>query len=202
MPTKREGGNYERFGSVPTLSALEINIREYLERLIEERDRLYNIRFQAAETAFNAALTAQEKAVSAAFLASEKAIVKAEQAQKDYNERTNELRASMSDQAERLMSRPEALSMFKAFEDKIVSGQENSEAKIEGVRLNFEKAIDAINKDIVSLRESRSAGGGMLYSNERSRAQYNWNIGIIVAIIGSVISTGVAILALFMKHTP
>src|ERR1700722_3073367 len=73
----------------------KVSIREYLVSIIEERDRLYDMRFKASETAVNAALAAQEKAVTAAFTASEKAIVKAEDAQKDYNNRSNEFRGQL-----------------------------------------------------------------------------------------------------------
>ena len=67
----------------------EVPVREFLERVLEERDRLYIIRFDEAKTALsaaliaqkealNVALIAQKEAVNAAFLASEKAIIKAE----------------------------------------------------------------------------------------------------------------------------
>ncbi len=118
---------------------LKVSIREFLVSIIEERDRLYDMRFKASETAVNAALAAQEKAVTAAFLASEKAIVKAEDAQRDYNIRSNEFRGQLDDQAKTLMPRLEAATLFKSYED-----------KLEATKIAFDKAIDAIITDTKS----------------------------------------------------
>lgn len=109
-----------------------------LRELIDERDRLYSTVAAGQKTAVDAALLAQEKLVSAAFLASEKAIVKAEDAQREYNARSNEFRGQLDDQAKTLLSRVEATTEFKSRDDK----------------------IEQINRDIRDLRESRSAGQG------------------------------------------
>jgi hypothetical protein len=133
-----------------------------VETVVDERDRLYDTRFKAAETAVAAALAAQEKAVGAAlaaqekqtassFLASEKAIVKAEDAQKDYNSRSNEFRGQLDDQAKTLMPRTEVNTMIRALEDKIVTADTDREKK-----------FDIVTKDIAALRESRSNLDGRL----------------------------------------
>ena len=133
---------------------LEVSMREFLERVIDERDRLYDSRFRAAEIAVNAALAAQEKAVTAAFLASEKAIIKAEEAQKDYNNRSNEFRGQLDDQAKRLMARDESLGLFKAGDDKLETMRLFIDSKMESQRLSFEKSSETFTKALEASRLS------------------------------------------------
>jgi uncharacterized phage infection (PIP) family protein YhgE len=154
-----------------------------LEKLIDERDRLYDSRFKAAEIAVNAALAAQEKGTNSSFVASEKAIVKAEQAQKDYNERSNEFRGQLDDQAKTLMPRPETLSMFKGIEDKLENVQTNAKNELTSARAALNKSIDTINSELQSLRESRSEGGGKDRARYEFIQQKNWSTGVIVAIM-------------------
>jgi hypothetical protein len=144
-----------------------INLREYIERLLAERDRQYDLRFKAAETGFIAALNNAEKSMLAAFSASEKAVLKAEDAQREYNIRSNEFRGQLDDQAKLLMPRTEAISMFRNIDDKIA----------------------LVNKDIASLRESRSEGGG-----KSAAVSMVW--GIAIAILGILI----AITGLFLRR--
>jgi len=169
-------------------SSLKITIREFVERIIEERDRLYDTRFRASEIAVNAALAAQEKAVSAAFLASEKAIIKAEEAQKDYNVRSNEFRGQLDDQAKTLMPRFEAVSTFTAQADKLEAMRMFFESRLETQRMSFEKTMDNLNKEIASLRESRSEGVG---GKDNHRIMFSY----LIALVG----IAVAVVALFVK---
>lgn len=150
-----------------------------LEKLVDERDRLYLEKFKGAEVAVAAALAAQEKSVNSAFAASEKAIVKAEQAQKEYNERSNEFRGQLDDQAKTLMPRPETLSMFRGVEDKISSSVAALDAKIHGVDVQID-----------SLRLSRSEGSGKASARYDVHSDRLWGIGIVVAI-------GLAVIGLF-----
>lgn len=165
-----------------------VHLREYIERIMDERDRLYDARFRAAETAVSAALAAQEKAVGAAlaaqekqtsssFIASEKAIVKAEDAQRDYNQRSNEFRGQLDDQAKMLMPRNEANTMFGAMEEKL-----RALASAHAAR------IDATQNDVASLRESRSAVGG-------KDAGISW-IGALAVGVATIIGTLLAVYAL------
>jgi hypothetical protein len=98
---------------------VKVDIKDYFERLLVERHGFYLEKFEAIEEAFKAALGAQEKLTSASFTASEKAISKAEEAQSQYNIRSNEFRAQLGDQARTLMPRPEAEALNKVLEDKI-----------------------------------------------------------------------------------
>jgi hypothetical protein len=143
----------------------EVSLRAFLEKIIEERDRLYDTRFKAAETAVSAALAAQEKATTAAFLASEKAVLKAENAQADYNSRSNEFRGQLDDQAKTLMPRLEVNTMMRGIEE-----------KIEGIKTAAKSDVARIDTDIRSLRESRSQVEG----TDRG-ATATWAVVIVIA---------------------
>jgi uncharacterized phage infection (PIP) family protein YhgE len=98
------------------------SIKEGMEKLsirADERDKRYEERFKASETSVTAALVAQKEAVNTAFVTSERAIAKAETAQTAYNERSNEFRQALDDQAKLQLSRTEASQIFKAQDDKL-----------------------------------------------------------------------------------
>jgi len=153
--------------------AQEVRLREYLERIMDERDRRYEDRFKAQETAVYAALAAQEKLTNAAFASSEKAIVKAEDAQRDYNVRSNEFRGQLDDQnkvmSNEMLRRAEAEQRFDAQDEK----------------------IDEIKKDVGGLRESRSGMSGRDDALDAARQAQRWAIGLGVTLLlfvaGSVI---------------
>jgi hypothetical protein len=159
------------------LGAEVVPIGEYLERVIDERDRQYDMRFRAAEIAVNAALAAQEKAVTSAFAASEKAIIKAEDAQREYNQRSNEFRGQLDDQAKLLIQRSEALGLFKAGDDKLETMRLFFDSKLESQRIAFEKSNETVLKEVGNLRESRSETTG-----KSSGMNTLW--GYLVAIAG------------------
>lgn len=164
--------------AAPQLGA---SIREYLERVIDERDRLYDVRFKAAETAVNAALAAQEKQTSASFLASEKAIVKAEDAQREYNVRSNEFRGQLDDQAKLLMPRSEAAVSYHALEDKLGSNKGE-----------FERRFENISKEIAGLRESRSEISGKTIG---SHAMWGYVLAAI-SVAGALLTAAIALFRL------
>jgi septal ring factor EnvC (AmiA/AmiB activator) len=137
---------------------------ESLAGLVNERDRLYKERDDSRRTAIDAALAAAKEQTAAAFLASEKAIVKAENAQKDYNDRSNEFRGQLDDQAKRLISRTEVETMVKNLEEKI-------------------KRLDDDNRD---LRDSRSESRGTVEGGKHSKDDSRANLAIIVSIAGLV----------------
>jgi hypothetical protein len=189
---------------------IRVSIREFIERILDERDRLYESRFKAGEVAVAAALSAQEKAVSAAFVASEKAVLKAEEAQKEYNIRSNEFRGQLDDQAKTLMPRLESSALLRALEEKIgISGREvallretlatdsasNRETMLREIALLRDSTMkeisllrDSTMKEITGLRESRSESSGKF-----AGANTLWLIGIgalsfFIAIAGLFIS--------------
>jgi hypothetical protein len=166
----------------------EIPMREFLERIVEERDKQYDMRFRAAEIAVNAALAAQQKSTADAFSASEKAIIKAEDAQKEYNLRSNEFRGQLDDQAKLLMQRQEALGLFKASDDKLEAMRLFFDSKMESLSSTLKS--DAINLDaeIKGLRESRSEISGKASSTTAMWGYMGVVVGIIVAVAGIVIA--------------
>lgn len=133
--------------------------------------RLYNERSISAKTAVDAALIAaksalvaafiaQDKMTTAAFASAEKAITKAEEAQKEYNARSNEFRGQLDDQAKQLMPRAEALGLFKSEDDKTET------------RFNeLTKSADIMRQDISILREARSELSG----KEIARSKQTWS---------------------------
>ena len=118
---------------------------------MDERDRRYEERFKAQEAAVTVALSSMEKITAATFASSEKAIDKAEAAQKDKNEMSNEFRGQLRDQADRFMPRLEAESKQNAMDDK----------------------IDALREEVARLREYRSQMGGRDHQQEAARSQSN-----------------------------
>lgn len=90
-----------------------------LREINDERDRLYKERDDSRRTAVDAALTAVKEQTKASFEASEKAIVKAEDAQKSYNQSHNDLARKMDDQGKGTMPRSETESRFRSLEEKI-----------------------------------------------------------------------------------
>lgn len=118
------------------LSSADVSLKEYLERLIDERDkrlmsviderdRQYADARRANETAVQAALVAQEKATStalagqekataAAFASSEKAIDKADAAYESRFESVNEFRSQLGDQQRTFMPRAEVELLINA----------------------------------------------------------------------------------------
>jgi hypothetical protein len=156
--------NQSSEGSVARISVLEERVRA-LTQLVDERDRLYMEKFKASETAVGAAIIASDKQTAQNFAASEKAISKAEEAQREYNIRSNEFRGQLDDQAKRLMPREEAQINFKA-----------QDQKLESVKENF-------SKEIASLRESRSEGGGAARASASGQQSTHWLIGVVIGLV-------------------
>jgi DNA repair exonuclease SbcCD ATPase subunit len=125
-----------------------------IRNLVDERDRLYKERNDAQRTAVDAALTAVKEQTKASFEASEKAIVKAEEAQKSYNQSHNDLARKMDDQNKATVPRPEAESRFRTLEDKITD-----------------------------LRESRSEHLGATVKGRDNSDLAKWVIGLIVTVV-------------------
>lgn len=109
-----------------------IAFKEHIERLINERDRLYLARFTAAE-----------EAVKAAFASTEKAVAKSEEAQRSYNERSNEFRGQLDDQAKTLLGKAEYYTAHKNLEENIEK-LENRENEMERMLANLQGRMWAI----------------------------------------------------------
>jgi hypothetical protein len=142
------------------LAPTTITLREYIDRVLEERDKRYA-----------AAFLAQERAVEAAFLASEKAIVKAEIAQAAYNERSNEFRAALDDQAKLFIPR--------------------TEMNIQTQELR--NLIAALTSQIVALQRGESADEGSSRAAETNKTQIQWLIGSLLILGGTILTVYLAI---------
>jgi len=148
-----------------------------LRELMDERDRRYTGQFNDSKTAVSDALAAQKEKTATDFASSEKAIIKAEDAQRSYNERTNELRGALNDQNKTLLARTEAEARFKTIEDK----------------------IDEIKRDIVNLRESRADFRGGHVAEQQAGITQKWLIGLAVGVMLSMTGSGLAILLFLLK---
>jgi len=141
-----------------------------LKELMEERDRRYEDRFNAQQKAVEAALAAAEKQTLAAFNSGEKAIAKQEAAQTSYNERTNEFRGQLFDQARLFMPRSEA-----------EAGVKQVSSELDRLREDARRENEGIKKEIASLRETRSAV-------EAGSTKSKDNIAMVISIISTIIS--------------
>jgi hypothetical protein len=165
-----------------------VSIREYFERIIRELDTRLTTSINSLKELMESKLAAIDAATKAAFASSEKAIIKAEDAQRDYNARTNELRGALSDQAQRTLSRNEYEANHKAMTD-----------KMDDTRQNFDKQISELKKEIADLRESRSEGGGRDKAKEDEHQQSNWRISLLIGIVLSVPSWILTLIILLKK---
>ncbi len=149
-------------------------LRDHVDTL----DRLYTERDRARATAVDAALLAQEKLVNAAFAAAQKANDKYEEAQRDYNKRSNEFRGTLDDQAKLMLTRKEADEKYKTFD-----------IKDEELRRDAQIKYDDLRREIQNLRESRaeSTGGKVQVLENRQREQ--WSIGTTLTVVFGVFGT-------------
>jgi multidrug resistance efflux pump len=125
-------------------------LKEFFERILFEQQK-----------ALDAALVAAKAAVTAAFAASDKAITKAEEAQKDYNARSNEFRAALADQSKTFLARQEADARFQQLRD----------------------LIDAQKKEIVELQKAESRGEGSSTTSATSKTNSQWMIALLVSVV-------------------
>jgi hypothetical protein len=170
-----ETANRETCHSIKVLDeriTRERELREAFAKLMDERDRGYENRFKAQETAIGSALTAQEKLTSASFASSEKAVIKAEDAQREYNARSNEFRGQLDDQAKMLLPRSEAETRFNS----------------------MSLTIDEIKKDLVTLREFKSSSGGQREQAHSDRGQSNWVIAMVISLLSIAVGIGISLL--------
>ena len=150
---------------------------ERLETFYEERDRRYEDRFKAQETAVAAALASSEKLTGAAFAASKEAIVKAETAQTTYNTSHNDLTRKMDEQYKQMMPRPESDAKFEARDEK----------------------IEELKKEISVLREARSKSGGREEVVIERRARSEWIIGLFIMAGLTLFGLILALAELFIR---
>lgn len=126
-------------------------LKEHLVAIIDANDRRYVQDSVNQNRAVEDALAAQKELTNAAFASSEKAIVKAEDAQREYNVRSNEFRGQLDDQAQTLMPRAETNVLLRAMEDKVLTAARTNADKIEELSKKLES---------ISIRQTTIEGKG------------------------------------------
>lgn len=150
-----------------------------LREKMDERDRLYKERDEFRRVAVDAALIAQKEQVQFAFEASEKAIVKAENAQKDYNVRSNEFRGQLDDQAKRLIARTEVETLIK----------------------NIEEKISAQVVDVRQLRIDFALGSGAKVGHRETVTDGRAWLGVVISAIGLLMGIVLAVIGYVAGRT-
>lgn len=154
-----------------------------LEDKVEERDGLYKTMFAASKTAVETALTSVKESTASSFASSEKAIVKAEDAQRTYNQGHNDLSRKMEAQYKEMVPITEARIKWESI-DKEMAETRRELATLRESQPRETSALRAeLMKEIGGLRESRSEGGGATTARHDFIDQRNWLVGIIVAIV-------------------
>lgn len=143
----------------------------HFSTLIEEHKKQFAIALANQKEYFEHILAEMDKRYMQRFDAQEKAVAKAEQAQSDYNIRSNEFRGQLDDQAKMLMPRAEADQRFKASEDK-------TDQRFKAV----DEKIEINRNEVAGLRESRSGYAVRDASQDKARARDDWKMGIWIAI--------------------
>lgn len=179
----------------------EVSLKEYFNDKVSALEKKVDSAYQEQKEAVAVALLAQEKAVQAAFAASDKAIIKAEDAQKDYNERSNEFRGQLDDQAKMLMPRIEITGLLKADAEKVEVMKKDIDGKFEGFRTANEKMQDGIAKEIQRLREYRAGDEGRYSQSSVDNLASKANWGLIFSAVSSIVSviSVIIVLSRFIK---
>lgn len=177
-------------------------LRGYFESILKERDEKYSQRFISQEERTTLLFAGQEKLTGQSFSSSEAAIMKAEQAQKELNAKSNEFRGQLSDQAKMFMPRAEAErgdenltkrmdDQYKNFTDKLEFFVKNYDDKREILLKNVTDKIDSQTDLINSLNNRITTMEGRGYGLSQG-----WSI-----LIGAVVLIGgiIGILA-YAKH--
>jgi phosphopantetheinyl transferase (holo-ACP synthase) len=166
-----------------------------LEKLMDERDRLYMKQFEASDEAVKAALVANEKQTHAAFAASKEAINKAEESQRSYNATHNDLTRKMDQQYKEMVPASEARLKWESTDKEI--GEARRELGV--IRESISRETGALRmelmREIQGLRESRSQVSGSDEARHELSGQRNQILIIAIAFVGMI----AAIIALVLR---
>ncbi len=139
----------ELTGDLDALRGLFGEAVKRLEDVGAERDRRYEDRFKASESAVAAAFAAYKEQVKTAFDSAEKAITKAETAQTVYNQGHNDVQKQRMEAEQNFARRPD-----------VDKGFLRADERIDDLKKGFETYQTLQAAEIRSLRESRSALSG------------------------------------------
>jgi DNA repair exonuclease SbcCD ATPase subunit len=155
----------EAFGKLLEINAIKEKLEAILE-LAKERDRWYSERDKDRQVQVDKALTAAKEQTASSFAASKEAILKAEEAQRSYNQTHNDLNRKMEEQSKMTMPRLETQQRFEGVEEKIA----------------------ATNKVINDLRESREKSEGRGAGVNATWAAIASVAGILIAVIAVIVA--------------
>jgi len=122
-------------------------MREHLVSLMEERDRRYTERAEAADKAVAAALAAAKEAVNAALTAAKEAQLANAVALKEYKDGANEWRATVTDITARMPTNVEMDRRFDVVDEKIArlrAAEDKSTGKSVGLNAGWSYLIAAV----------------------------------------------------------
>jgi len=168
-----------------------ISIREYIESLFEAQEALCDSRRGACSAYMSAAMDALEKRFDTIFVSMDRALTKAENAQRDYNERSNEFRGQLDDQAKLLAPRSEVQLLISALRSEIQLMVSTLDERFRDRSAAFDARFDRITNEISILRDSI-----IQHAGEGTGKHQFW--GYVVGVMALVASLA-TIVALIMK---
>jgi len=151
-----------------------------LEHLMDERDRRYEDKFKALDSATDKALSAVQSQTAAAFAANKESVTKTEEGQRAYNAQHNDLTRKMEAQAARFVDRE----------------------RLEEYEKRFDTKLESLKADIARLQQVGAETGGRHVQQQEHRATVQWSAGQIISTLIAVIGFGLAIAAMLLKSKP
>ena len=143
----------------------------YQQRFEAQSDAL-TAAFLSQQTAMQTALQAAKEAVQAALAAADRAVAKAETAADKRFEALNELRQMLNDMVATLITRVEAVQRFDGITEKVDSAARRADA----LEARFNTLSGSLH--------------GSTTSREKTMDSSRANLGVIVAVIASLIALG------------
>lgn len=148
------------------------------------------------------ALTSQEKLTSAAFAAAKSAAEKAEQAQHEYNIRSNEFRGQLDDQAKTLIARTEVMVLIGGLSERINAADTDRQRKYEVIVAASAADRAAMLAEVATTRAAmavdRAAATAAVAALRESKSNLDGRLMVLgligaamIAVIVSIVSAGI-----------
>jgi DNA repair exonuclease SbcCD ATPase subunit len=141
--TEPQGNGAKSIPQARWMGQMEAKIEATI-RDLEERDKRYDERAKAQDTAVSAALAAQQEAVAAALAASDKAVDKAEINAEKWRDQANEWRGAMSDRDRELPSRRELEALLTGLQSSIGEIKQDME-RLKGERKAMKETRERVD---------------------------------------------------------
>jgi hypothetical protein len=111
---------------------MKVSLREFLITLMDERDRRYEQRFLAQQSALEAARTTQNAALQAALAEKDKRDEQRFATNEQWRAASNEWRGTLSDRDSRFVTKEEYEPTIKSLVEKIASAEGRARAAVWG----------------------------------------------------------------------